>query len=352
MVGSTCGFDFSVQNRKRKNHNPLTTLSNNFMQTGFAIIQFVILTMCLALWAHRLIAKRRLGEVMHLRQHDVSPVGIIDIFATVVAWFALQVVGAIIIPLAMGTSVMEVPNFDAAQLLEFSGWAMLLQLAATIAAMGFILIRHRRVTWYGQARSLGHDILVGGATSLMLIPIVMLIQLAVTQLIPYTHPTLDSLKENFTGSTVVWAWIAAVGVAPLTEEFFFRGLLQGWLQRTFDHDESKEVWFIGGPVTPETSRETPDEVPFQKFYRFWAPIFISSVLFAAVHAGQGPAPVPLFVLALGLGYVFRKTGSLVPCVIVHVVLNALSLTVLSLGIMYPELMPPEAEPAPGAIWFW
>ena len=322
------------------------------MQAGFVIIQFVILTMCLAMWAHRLIAKRRIGELMNSRQHDVSPIGIIDIFVTVVIWFSLQAIGAILIPLAMGTSVMEIQNFDAAQLLEFSGWAMLLQLAATIAAMVYMLIRHRRVTWFGQANTLGQDMLIGGAASLMLIPMVMLIQLVVTQLIPYTHPTLDSLQENFTGSTVIWAWIAAVGVAPFTEEVFFRGLLQGWLQRTFDHEEPKEVWIIGGPVTPNTNRAIPNEVPFQRSYRFWAPIFISSVLFAAVHAGQGPAPIPLFFLALGLGYIFRKTGSIVPCVIVHLVLNSLSLILLSIGIMYPELMPPEAEPAPGVIWFW
>ncbi len=322
------------------------------MQTAFTTIQLVILAMCVALWIHRIFVKQRTGELLLARNHDVSPIGAVDIFATVLIWCSFIAVGVVLVPLLTGMEVVAGEDTDAAELLEFSGWIMLLQLAATFFAAAFFLVRHRRVTWLGQLKTLHRDLLVGIAATLMLIPLVMIIQLIVTQWFPYAHPTIDSLKENFSGSTVVWAWISAVGVAPLTEEFFFRGLLQGWLQRKFDHEEPKEIWLIGGPVNPNSSLAKAEELHYQKQYRFWAPIFITSLLFAAVHGGQGPAPIPLFALAIGLGYVFRKTGSFVPCVIVHVILNSISLTVLSVGIMYPELMPPEAEPAMGAIWFW
>ncbi|WP_075084290.1 CPBP family intramembrane glutamic endopeptidase [Mariniblastus fucicola] len=326
------------------------------MLTAFAIVQYSILAICLALWSIRISAYRplfgtqRREEFMLPRMQQVSPVGMVDIFVTVLLWFCLQSVGLILVPLLMGISfeqLQDPESLSPRQLLEFSGWMALLQLLSTFAAAAYLLIRHRRVGWLGSGKWLGNDVLLGIVSSLMLIPVVMLIQLVVTQLIPYTHPTLDSLTENFTGATAIWAWIAAVGVAPLAEEFFFRGLIQGWLQRAFDYDEPK-AWFSGGVVEESTAREFANG--YFKQLQFWAPILITSIAFAGVHMGQGPAPIPLFFLSIGIGYVFRKSGSLWPCVIVHMLLNSLSLTMLTLGVMYPELMPADVEPAPALVW--
>jgi membrane protease YdiL (CAAX protease family) len=185
------------------------------------------------------------------------------------------------------------------------------------------------------------------ASALLIIPPVWLIQVIAVQFIDYTHPTLDSLIENFTFRSAVFSWIAAVAVAPVAEEFFFRGVIQGWLQRVFDHDEPKEIWFSGGQPDPNLARDLQKEFPVQKLLRFWSPILITSLAFAAVHAEQGPAPIPLFFLSMGIGYVFRKTGSFWPCVVVHLVLNSISMIVLTLTILYPELQPPvEVDPIP------
>jgi membrane protease YdiL (CAAX protease family) len=102
-----------------------------------------------------------------------------------------------------------------------------------------------------------------------------------------------------------------------------------------------ESLFVGGPVLSQHLGRGASEHAVQAQFRFWIPILISSALFAAMHIGQGPAPIPLFLLAIGLGYIFRKTGSWVPCVIIHFLLNFVSLTVFSLQIIYPELMPVE-----------
>jgi membrane protease YdiL (CAAX protease family) len=59
---------------------------------------------------------------------------------------------------------------------------------------------------------------------------------------------------------------------------------------------------------------------------FW-PVIISSFIFAIMHVGQGAAPVPLFFLALALGYLYRRTGSITIPLIVHMVLNGLTLVV-------------------------
>jgi membrane protease YdiL (CAAX protease family) len=58
---------------------------------------------------------------------------------------------------------------------------------------------------------------------------------------------------------------------------------------------------------------------------YW-PGVLTSLLFALVHLGQGPAPISLFFLALGIAYLYRQTGSIWPGIIVHFTLNALSTT--------------------------
>ena len=57
----------------------------------------------------------------------------------------------------------------------------------------------------------------------------------------------------------------------------------------------------------------------------------SAALFAAVHANVWPSPVPLFVLALGLGCLAARTRSLVAPVVVHGLFNGVSAVYLLLG---------------------
>ena len=322
------------------------------MTVALVIFQILVLATCVGLWAFRFIKRQSSGTLLETRQQQVSPIGILDIGVSVALWLSLQLASVAILPFALGIGLEAIQSpmdLPADQMLELSGWIMLSQLAATFLAMAYFLIRHPRVQWLELRQSLGDHLLVGITASVMILPVVMAIQMFVTTWIDYTHPTIDSLMENFSGRTAMWAWITAVGVAPLTEEFFFRGVIQGWLQRTFDHDESKETWFLGGVVT---ANQHDDKNYTLQLLRFWAPILITSVLFAMMHMGQGPAPIPLFFLSLGIGYVFRKTGSFVPCVIIHLLLNSISMTVLTLGILYPELAGPQTQPEPAVIFGW
>jgi membrane protease YdiL (CAAX protease family) len=60
-------------------------------------------------------------------------------------------------------------------------------------------------------------------------------------------------------------------------------------------------------------------------------ILASSALFGAFHASVWPSPVPLVVLAVGLGYLYLRTRSLVGPVVVHGLFNAVSAVYLLLG---------------------
>ncbi len=160
-------------------------------------------------------------------------------------------------------------------------------------------------------RWLKMEILPGIYVFLAWVPIVMLVHSAASHWMRYEHPTLTILSESTTDDRFQIAattFFSAALVAPLVEEFFFRGILQAFLTRIF-------FQFL------RTAKGTPQESrPI-----CWFAITITSAIFAAIHIGQGPAPFGLFVLSIGIGYLYDRTGSLTSCVVVHFLLNAMTM---------------------------
>lgn len=156
------------------------------------------------------------------------------------------------------------------------------------------------------------DLWLGLKGALMILPPVMMIAAAVSRFVPYEHDVLKSLA-HITNPVVFMATLVGTAlVAPLFEEFMFRVVLQGGLQGWADRSGG-----IG------------DEAPEDQWQpRAYWPVVLSSLIFAAMHiGGQGAAPIPLFFLALGLGYLYRQTGCIIAPFVVHAVLNGLTLTV-------------------------
>jgi len=54
------------------------------------------------------------------------------------------------------------------------------------------------------------------------------------------------------------------------------------------------------------------------------PILITSTIFAGIHVGQWPAPVAIFFLSLGLGFLYQRTGSLIGPFVLHAMFNGIS----------------------------
>jgi len=67
----------------------------------------------------------------------------------------------------------------------------------------------------------------------------------------------------------------------------------------------------------------------------YLPILLSAVLFSLMHMPHGVDWLPLLLLALGLGYLYHQTQRLLPCIVVHLLLNACSMTFMLVGLLRP-----------------
>jgi len=105
-----------------------------------------------------------------------------------------------------------------------------------------------------------------------------------------THPTILALKEDGASfGMFVALWFGAAVIAPIAEEFFFRGFVQTMLGNVF----------VGR----------------------WTPIVLTAAAFGLVHYPQPHAVPALIVLALLIGYSYERTGSLVAPVLIHALFN-------------------------------
>jgi len=165
---------------------------------------------------------------------------------------------------------------------------------------------------------LGGDLALGCVTYLAIAPPLLFLQFVLTQISPQTvqvHPLMTLLVAD---PSWVNTWICvgvAVIAAPLFEEFFFRLVVQGWLER----------W--------EASRQGDESSASNLPRSIWPwSLWVPSAVFAALHMNQWPAPIALFLFALVLGTLYRRTHRLAASLALHVCLNGMSLLMLFLLI--------------------
>ena len=324
-------------------------------------------------------------------QRSECVLGFIDVVAIFLVWMGSLIAKGVALLVINGFQPMESQSSDAistnSNVDRFAEQGILLLylsaaigIAALLLAGAFLVIRYKTTNVFGLrfdnlSKQIGHGVTV----FVMLFPLVMLIQWLLSMIVKYDHPILSALAENPTFVSISGCWAAAVLTAPLLEEFLFRGVFHHWLERLSVSKLSSDQLIIGGgnivepnssepreastdsfvtaePVTPNNAVDVtnvagapnPYEPPTrpaihpvsvtaanQQRFAYW-PIFISSLCFALVHLGQGLAPFPLFILAVGLGYLFRQTGSLIACITVHFLLNFYSMFVFTVMILLGE----------------
>jgi membrane protease YdiL (CAAX protease family) len=88
-----------------------------------------------------------------------------------------------------------------------------------------------------------------------------------------------------------WLLLAGVVVAPVVEEIFFRGFVFAGLRQRYDWQKAA---------------------------------LISSFLFALIHL-QPTATIPIFILGYIFAYLYERSGSIGPAILMHISTNALAL---------------------------
>lgn len=104
-------------------------------------------------------------------------------------------------------------------------------------------------------------------------------------------PEQDDIAESF-GSLPFQILLIAIA-APISEEIFFRGMLYGGMRRRM---------------------------------RPLAAALLSALIFGSLHAFTGLSAVPpLIVFGFVIALLYEKTGSVVPCILLHMLNNSIAL---------------------------
>jgi membrane protease YdiL (CAAX protease family) len=146
---------------------------------------------------------------------------------------------------------------------------------------------------------------LGAVTFAAILPVcvaALVVSVSAMQLVsaPITsHPLLEMLQNRPAPGILAAAAVQATVLAPLAEEFIYRGVLMTTLLRPFG--------VIGA-------------------------LLASSAVFGLIHLPTEPqAVLPLFILGLALGYAAYRTRSLVAPIVAHALFNALMIFGTSLG---------------------
>jgi len=180
----------------------------------------------------------------------------------------------------------------------------LLEAIALILGVYLFGIRRRNLSWdsVGLRPTTWSWILISIVVTLILIPIVSLITLAVLFLTgqPFDNPQLDFLlPEGLSALDAILMLLLAGFVAPLGEELLFRGVLYTFL---------RERWGI------------------------WLSVLLSSFLFGLIH-GNLAVGVTGFLLGVVAAIVYEYSKSLWTAVIVHAINNSLKIALLYLLVL-------------------
>jgi len=164
-------------------------------------------------------------------------------------------------------------------------------------------------------RRLGQDVRQGLSMFLAAIVPVYGLQWFFTAVLKYEseHPLVTFAQEQPGIGILLLAALVATVAAPLVEEFIFRVVLQGWLEKL---DVRRRDLGIVDPATPPSL----------------LPILLVSTLFGLMHLGHGPDPIALIVLSLFLGYAYRQTHRIFTSLTLHFCVNAFAVANLALSL--------------------
>ncbi len=359
--------------------NPALALALSAM----SLLVITILVGSLATWVYLIVRVRRGQPLLEVEPCAPRVWGLADLALVAVLIVACQILFATIYVRLTNVDMGGAGNGQVSA--AVAAFASLGNVAAIGLALLWMALRFDVTPQHVGFRSRGwwRQLQVGIIATLAVLPLIYLLMAVVSIGLQseYKHPLLDEVRRNATLSSYLLGLVTAVLLAPLAEEFLFRVMIQGWLQswsvstprqillgarldersaRTSQAleavrpDQRSADWEVESQVVESSSHDQPvGAVAFDEnatlfdanqsssswykanaaFTPPWWPSIVTGILFGLAHWGYGLSFVPLILLGIVLGMLYRATHSIWPCFLVHFALNSTSMLGLGLSIL-------------------
>ena len=173
---------------------------------------------------------------------------------------------------------------------------------ALLGAVWILLIRSGRYTWrdLGVVPSTAGWMRTGMFVGIGMVPMVYVIVFIVHQFVGGSAPQGAQIELPKSNNLLFWLNFATlflyIGILiPIAEELFFRGVVFGWLRSRFD---------------------------------FWPANLATALAFGLIHLQSIEVSIALTAGGLALGWLYEKSGSLLPAILAHQAFNTAGLLLL------------------------
>ena len=218
------------------------------------------------------------------------------------------------------TATATAPAVSEAQMTVIGNGILAVTVGLTIIPALLILPRLFRERWAGwglHPRQLPKGVLVGLGGLCIVFPVLQAFGAGLEAFYRHflehgisEHATFEAMQQHISVGGRVLLCFGAIVVAPIYEEVFFRGIMQTAL--------IQHGW---GLYVPQWARRGAVPAAFRpSALQRWVAIGVTSLAFAWMHQWD-QAPI-IFVLALGLGYVYERTGNLWAPIVLHMAFNS------------------------------
>lgn len=318
-------------------------LGLDLTRTG-QVVAVCALLVCATAWLFAIQRVRAGRELLPWTTRRPVTWGLLDVVIGFILFLLFEVAALQMLDLPLDVAQGEVDLTPAQQV-----QVLVLMAFGRLAAMGVgvlvLTVRtHARRDDTGlEWRHAAADLRLGATAFIMIAPPIYYLQNLLSKFFSpdAAHPLVDAVRDSPTLPLFGAACFTAVVAAPVVEEFMLRGLLQGWLEKLAVWRGNPMFVLTGGTVEWEPQRgpwsdsdgsaRPTNETPHPPVW----PIFASSLLFGLMHIQPGqpsPDPIALTFFALGLGFLYQRTHRLLPCIVMHMLLNTSSMIILAFSV--------------------
>ena len=304
-----------------------------FNQPSFPFVLFLLIASPIA-WVLYAVRVSKHGPLTH-EPRDEVPWGMFDLLLLIIFLFVGQLAATVFVKNMYGidfpNKVGDFANLPAVDRARVIATNSVIKLLATVLGFAAIALKNRAsLTDLGiHVGRAPRDLLLGAFSFLLLVPPVLLIQTILVLWWESKHPLVEMLQDDPSVYFFMVTILSAVVVAPGVEELMYRVLLQGWMEKISSHEGDPTELLLG---RVPRHRDTVGSDEKRASSPTWWPILASAAIFALMHHQHGPDPIPLFLFAMGLGYLYQRTHRILPSIVVHFLLNATSVAVLMLDL--------------------